>query len=90
MVWLWGVILFIALAVEIFTFEFVSGWFSVGALVSFVLALCGVNWIVQTVVFVALSLALMFSLRKVCLKSFGYKFHENNKSKSSEEEQPTE
>ena len=86
MVWVWGVILFVLLSIELFTFEFIAGWFSIGALVSFVLAICGVGWIVQTMVFVSLSLLLLFSLRKLCLKNFGYKFNEVNQNKENHDE----
>ena len=72
MVWLWAVVAFIALAVELFTFEFVAGWISLGALIAFVLELCKVNIIIQISVFVLISFILIFTLRKLCLKKFGH------------------
>lgn len=68
MVWIWAVAFVVTLLVEIFTVELVSLWFSVGALVAFILALCGVSTTIQIVVFVVVSIVLTVSLRWVFMK----------------------
>lgn len=68
MVWIWAVAFVLTLLIEIFTVELVSLWFSVGALVAFILALCGVNTTIQIVVFIVVSIVLTISLRWVFMK----------------------
>lgn len=68
MVWIWAVVFVITLVLEIVSIELVSLWFSVGALVSFILALCGVSTTVQIIVFAAVSIVLTASLRWIFIK----------------------
>ncbi len=67
-VWIWlGVIVASAL-IEFLTMELLGIWFTVSGLVALVLALVGVGYEIQLIVFFILSVVLLFSLRKVCLK----------------------
>lgn len=68
MEWVWAAIFIITLVVEIVTVELASIWFSVGSLISFILALCKVNITIQVIVFLVVSIALLVSLRTICMK----------------------
>lgn len=78
MIWVWAVLFILTLVVEIVTIELVSVWFSVGSLVAFILALCKVGVTVQIIVFLAISIVLLASLRWVCVK-----FLKNSKEKTN-------
>lgn len=71
----WAVIFVATLVVESQTAELVAIWFSAGALISLILALCGVPVWIQWLVFVVLSailLVLAFRFfRKMLLKNVG-------------------
>jgi len=74
----WAVLFILTLVIEIVTVELVSIWFSVGSLIAFILALCGVGITVQIIVFLAVSIVLLASLRWVCMK-----FLKNSKEKTN-------
>lgn len=78
MVWVWSSLFIVTLVVEIVTVELVSVWFALGSLIAFILALCGVNITVQVIVFLAVSIILLASLRWVCVK-----FLKNSKEKTN-------
>lgn len=59
----WLVIFIVSLATEIATLGLVSIWFTVAALVSFILAVLGVNLWIQIVVFFIVSILLLLSIR---------------------------
>jgi membrane protein implicated in regulation of membrane protease activity len=65
----WAIVIAVAIVLEIETFALVTSWFAVGGLAALVLALCGVDWQIQVIVFVLTSLAFLFALRPF-LKKF--------------------
>ena len=68
--YLWLGIFIMSLVFEFLTSDLLSVWFAGGALVSMVLAICGVAWYVHVIVFFVLSFALLFCFRKLALKIF--------------------
>ncbi len=67
-IWVWvGVIIF-SIVFETMTFDLVGIWFIPGAILSFVLACFGTNWIIQVVLFFTFSLLLMALLRRFLVK----------------------
>ena len=68
--YLWLGIFIMSLVFEFLTSDLLSVWFAGGALVSMVLAVCGVAWYVHVIVFFALSFALLLCFRKLALKIF--------------------
>ena len=70
MVWvyIWLGVVVVSLILEFVTMELVSFWVSIGGFIGMILALCGVNYIVQLVVAIAISIACILGLRKVTLK----------------------
>lgn len=81
-VWIWLGVTVLSLVVEFVTFDLASLWFAVGGLVSMVLAACGAPLVAQLIVFIAISLILLLSLRKIALKYFlkGHNFKTNTES----------
>lgn len=80
MVWIyiWLGVIVVSLVIEFITFELVSVWISVGALVAMIMALCGVMPEIQISVAVVLSIVCLLALRKVTLK-----FLTKNKDKTN-------
>jgi len=70
MTWLyiWLGVTVVSLIVEFVTFELVSVWMSVGAIVAMILAACKVGYEIQIVVMVVVSLSCILGLRKITLK----------------------
>ena len=69
MVELWGIVIVTSLAVEILTTgSMASIWFTIGAIASLLLALMGVNQIIQITTFVVLSVLTLVFLRPVAAK----------------------
>ncbi len=69
MFWVWLAVIVVALVIEIATLELVSIWFSIGAVIPFILAaIDGVPIEIQIVVFVAVSALLIIFLRKIAQK----------------------
>ena len=67
-VYIWLGVVVVTLVVEFVTFDLVSVWLSIGALVALILAACKVSYEIQIIVAVVISLVLILSLRKVALK----------------------
>ena len=67
---IWFVVILLAAVIEITTMDLTSVWFSVGALVAFVLALFGVNELVQILAFIAVSTLLILSVRPLVKNYF--------------------
>ena len=67
-VYIWLGVVVVSLVLEFVTMELVSVWVSIGGFVGMILALCGVNYIVQLVVAITISIACILGLRKVALK----------------------
>jgi len=69
MVWFWAALFIATLAIEVYTAEMVSIWFTVGSLVSFFLALCTeLSATVQILVFLGTAVVLMICTRRIFLK----------------------
>lgn len=69
MFWVWLGVIVVTFIVEMVTMEIASIWFTIGAIIPFILAgarACG--WEIQVVVFVVLSAILIASLRNVTKK----------------------
>ena len=69
MFWVWLSVIVITLIVEIITTELISVWFTLGAIVPFILATTnalGAEW--QILFFIVISAVLMLTLRKVTKK----------------------
>lgn len=66
--WIWLAVIVLSVVVEAVTMDLVTCWFAVGAIVPLILAVCDVAWEIQLIVFIVLSAALIFSLRKITLK----------------------
>ena len=66
MFWVWLGVIIVTAIVEFATMEVVSIWFTIGAIIPFILAATGaVNWIWQVVIFVVLSAIMIVCLRSV-------------------------
>ena len=68
----WLAVIILALVVEAMTTDMVSLWFAPGALVSMILAVFGVNFVIQVVVCIVISIALML-LAKTVFKKYLHK-----------------
>ena len=68
MLYIWIAVICIAALVEAFTMQMVSIWFVAGGIVSLILYFCGVSYEIQIIAFIAVSIILLISLRKLCLK----------------------
>ena len=62
---IWFVVIIIAAFIEINTMDLTSVWFSIGALLAFILAILGQPIGVQVVAFVLVSVILLFSVRPI-------------------------
>ena len=67
-IWIWVAVVAISLIIEFSTMEMVSIWTAAGGLVSLILAACNVSLEIQLIVFFAVSITLLLSLRKIALK----------------------
>ncbi len=70
MIIIWFAVIIIAALIELNTMDLTSIWFSVGALVAFILSLVHVSEVVQVVVFVIVSVLLLISVRPVAKNYF--------------------
>lgn len=69
--WIWLGVVVVATVVELCTLDMTSIWFAASGIVSLILsAFPNVSWIIQLIVFVVLSAALMLGLRPICRKFF--------------------
>jgi membrane protein implicated in regulation of membrane protease activity len=69
-IWVWLGVTVLSLVVEFTTFELASLWFAAGGIVAMILAACNAPLVAQLIVFIAISLILLLSLRKIALKFF--------------------
>ena len=69
-IWIWLGVTVISLIVEFITFDLASIWFAAGGIVAMIIAACNAPLVVQLIVFIAISLILLLSLRKIALKYF--------------------
>lgn len=68
LVWIWLAVAVVSALLEFATMQMVSIWFTFASIVAIILALCGVVWWVQVLVFCVLALVLLLALRKFSLK----------------------
>ena len=69
----WLIILALCLVVEIATLGLVTIWFAGGALVTFFVAMITDNLLIQVIVFLAVSLVLLFFTRPIAKKFYNNK-----------------
>ncbi len=74
----WLIILALCLVIEIATLGLVTIWFAGGALVTFFVAMVTDNLVIQMVVFLAVSLLLLFFTRPIAKK-----FYNNKRTKTN-------
>jgi membrane protein implicated in regulation of membrane protease activity len=70
MIIVWFVVIIVGAVIELNTMDLASIWFSLGALVAFVLAIIGFGPTIQIVVFVIVSIGLILSVRPVAKNYF--------------------
>lgn len=70
MIIIWFVIIIVAALIEMNTMDLTSIWFSVGALVAFVLSLTKVNVPIQVIAFLVVSVILVVAVRPVAKNYF--------------------
>ena len=68
MIWFWLAVVVVSISIELVTYEMVAVWFMPSGIICMILDACGVDPLVQVVVFIVLSGILMLSLRKLVLK----------------------
>lgn len=68
MIWVWLGVIVLSLVLEFISVSLTSVWFAFGALVSLILAACGVGLLWQVIVFILVSLIFLLSFRKIALK----------------------
>jgi membrane protein implicated in regulation of membrane protease activity len=67
---IWFSIIIIGAVIEALTMELTSIWFSLAALVSFLLGIFSVNFVVQIIVFIVLSILMLLSVRPLATNYF--------------------
>lgn len=72
--WGWLIVFVLFAALELFTLGLTSIWFAIGALAACVASLLGGNWIVQAIVFIVITTAVIIFIRPFAVK------HLNNKA----------
>ena len=80
--WIWLGVVVVATVVELGTLDMTSIWFAFSGIVALILSACKVNWIVQLVVFVVLSAAMIIGLRPICRKVFFRHMNEKTNANS--------
>ena len=69
--WIWLGIVVVATIVELMTLDMTSIWFAISGIVALILsAFDAIGWIVQLIVFVVLSAALIIAIRPIARKFF--------------------
>lgn len=69
--WVWLGIVVVATVVELTTLDLTSIWFAFSGIVALILsAFQEISWVIQLIVFVVLSAAMMVGLRPICRKFF--------------------
>lgn len=78
--WVWLLIILFTIVLEAVTMELVSIWFTIGAIPSFIMAATNnVDWKIQVISFVVVTLLLIFSLRKIAKKWLDKSTYKTNK-----------
>ena len=68
MLYVWIAVLVLAVAAEAMTTDLVAIWFVPASLIALILSLFPIPWWVQVILFVAIGLVLVLSLRRFCTK----------------------
>lgn len=74
----WLVLFVILLLIEIFTMGLTTIWFAGGALVAFVAGVLGFGLVVQIIVFIVVSIALLVLTRPIAIKYFNQERQKTN------------
>ena len=75
--WIWLGVVVVATIVELMTLDMTSIWFAISGIVALILsAFDSIGWLVQLIVFVVLSAALIIGLRPIARKFFLRHMHE--------------
>lgn len=78
--WVWLAIILFTIVLEVITMELVSIWFTIGAIPAFIMsATNSVDWRIQVVCFVVVTLLLIFFLRKYAKKWLDKTTYKSNK-----------
>ena len=75
---IWLVIFVLLVIFELFTMGLTTIWFAVGALVSFISALCGAEMVLQFVLFIMVSFAMLIITRPIAVKYINKKTVKTN------------
>ena len=70
MILIWFIVIIISAFIEINTMDLTSVWFSIGALIAFILAIIGFDFIWQILVFIIISIVLLLSVRPIAKNYF--------------------
>ena len=65
MIVIWFVVIILAAVIEMNTMDLSSIWFSAGALFAFIFSLLNAGWVVQIIIFLVVSIALIILVRPV-------------------------
>lgn len=79
-VWIWTIIIVVALVIEFFTMELISVWCAIGGLLGLILAACDVPIEIQIICAVVVAIVCILGLRRFAMK---YLF-KNSKNKEAE------
>ena len=74
----WLILIAVLLVIEILTMGLTTIWFAGGALVAFILAYVGLGLPVQIIVFLVVSIALLFLTRPIAMKFFNQERQKTN------------
>ncbi|MSS63808.1 NfeD family protein [Velocimicrobium porci] len=86
----WLIALVVLLIIEIVTLGLTTIWFAGGALVAFLVAMLGMNTVLQVIVFLAVSFLLLFFTRPIATKYFnGQRIRTNSESLIGQEAKVT-
>ena len=74
----WVIIFIVLLIIEIFTMGLTTIWFAGGALAAFLMGVIGFGTVIQVIVFIAVSIALLIVTRPIALKYFNKERQKTN------------
>lgn len=74
----WLIVFVVFAAMELVSMGMTCIWFAIGALAACVASLLGANWIVQVIVFIIVTVAVLLSLRPLAVKFINGKTEKTN------------
>ena len=74
----WVIIFIVLLIIEIFTMGLTTIWFAGGALAAFLMGIIGFGTVIQVIVFIIVSIALLIVTRPIALKYFNKERQKTN------------